>query len=219
MLKFQAMATSDSFVKFEKVDKSYDGEILVVKDLNVDIPQGEFLTMLGPSGSGKTTLANLIAGIYMPDAGQISYICREGKKYDSRKYQTHIGYVTQDIYLFHGTVRDNILAGRDLESSALWELLKHVGANKFVQEMGGLDAELVEAGRSLSGGQRRRLGIARALASGAEIVILDEITAGLDELNRKSIYELVERIAKDHIIIWIGHEQWRPSCSDEYRFE
>ena len=65
------MATSDSFVKFEKVDKSYDGEVLVVKDLNVDIPKGEFLTMLGPSGSGKTTVLMMLAGFETPTGGEI----------------------------------------------------------------------------------------------------------------------------------------------------
>ena len=101
------MATSESFVKFEKVDKSYDGEVLVVKDLNVDIPKGEFLTMLGPSGSGKTTTLMMLAGFETPTSGEI-YL--DGEAINKiPPYKRGIGMVFQNYALFpHMTVKENL---------------------------------------------------------------------------------------------------------------
>ena len=101
------MATSDSFVKFDKVDKSYDGEVLVVQDLNVDIPKGEFLTMLGPSGSGKTTTLMMLAGFETPTGGEI-YL--DGEAINKiPPYKRGIGMVFQNYALFpHMTVNENL---------------------------------------------------------------------------------------------------------------
>ena len=101
------MSNSDSFVKFEKVDKSYDGEILVVKDLNLDVPKGEFLTMLGPSGSGKTTVLMMLAGFETPTSGEI-YL--DGNPISSiPPNQRGIGMVFQNYALFpHMTVKENL---------------------------------------------------------------------------------------------------------------
>ncbi len=120
------MSSKDSFVKFEKVDKSYDGEILVVKDLNVDVPQGEFLTLLGPSGSGKTTTLMMLAGFETPTSGEI-YL--EGEPISSiPPYKRGIGMVFQNYALFpHMTVNENLsfpLEVRKLSKSDIEEKVK-----------------------------------------------------------------------------------------------
>ena len=120
------MGSSESFVKFDKVDKSYDGEILVVKDLNVDIPQGEFLTMLGPSGSGKTTTLMMLAGFETPTSGEI-YL--EGEAINKiPPYKRGIGMVFQNYALFpHMTVNENLafpLEVRKLNKSEIKEKVK-----------------------------------------------------------------------------------------------
>jgi len=121
------MSNSDSFVRFEKVDKSYDGEILVVKDLNLDVPKGEFLTILGPSGSGKTTVLMMLAGFETPTSGEI-YL--DGNPISSiPPNQRGIGMVFQNYALFpHMTVKENLefpLEVRKMKKSVIDEKVSH----------------------------------------------------------------------------------------------
>ncbi len=180
---------------------------VLVPCVNAIASVGTPLTIRGPSGSGKTTTANLIAGIFSPSSGAVEYMGVSGRKYDATQFKARIGYVTQDIVTFHGTVRDNLMPsdGRSTDDE-FWLILSQVGASQFIRAAGGLDAVMAEAGRSLSGGERRRLGIARALTCQADIIILDEISNGLDDQLRDEIATLINEIAKSKIIIAITHE-------------
>jgi ATPase subunit of ABC transporter with duplicated ATPase domains len=115
--------------------------------------------------------------------------------------------VTQDIYLFRGSLRCNLAAGRDCTDEQIWAALEKVDAAEFVRTMGGLDIESAEAGRSLSGGQRRRLGIARILLSGSDILIFDEATAGLDQVNKSAVLSVIEKLSENYIVVIISHEE------------
>ena len=119
------MTTSESFVRFDKVDKSYDGEILVVKDLNLDVPKGEFLTMLGPSGSGKTTVLMMLAGFETPTSGEI-YL--DGEPISSiPPYKRGIGMVFQNYALFpHMTVNENLAFPLEVRNIELFFIFKKV---------------------------------------------------------------------------------------------
>ena len=193
-------------VGIRKVTYSYDQK-KVIDGVSLTVIKGAPLVLIGSSGTGKTTLANLIAGLYFPEAGDVVYTgAATGADYPSIQFRARVGYVTQDIYLFQGSLRSNLASGKTLDDEAIWKVLEQVGAADFVRALGGLEAESAEAGRSLSGGQRRRLGIARVLLSECDILIFDEITAGLDQQNRATIFSLIEDLAKSNIVIFITHE-------------
>jgi ATP-binding cassette subfamily C protein len=193
-------------IEVDKVSYAY-GENIVIKDVTFTAKKGVPLVLQGSSGKGKTTLANLMAGFYYPSTGKLFYIGAHGTKYDSINYHPYVGFVTQDIYLFGGDLRNNLTAGRDRTDEQIWMALDQVDAAEFVKTIGGLDTESAEAGRSLSGGQRRRLGIARVLLSDSDILIFDEVTAGLDSKNKTAVLDVVERLSKSYIVVIVSHEK------------
>ena len=132
------------------------GDHNVIKSTNINAVVGSPLLLSGRSGKGKTTLANLIAGLYMPNTGNVIYQGASGKEYISSQYHAHVGFVTQDIYLFGGSLRSNLLSGRNYSEKEIWATLDQVEASDFVRHLGGLDVNITEAGRSLSGGQSPR---------------------------------------------------------------
>ena len=199
------MGSSESFVKFDKVDKSYDGETLVVKDLNVDIPKGEFLTMLGPSGSGKTTTLMMLAGFETPTGGEIYLEGEAINKIPPNK--RGIGMVFQNYALFpHLTVNENLafpLEVRKLNKSDIEEKVKKT-----------LDmVELGEFGNrmplQLSGGQQQRVALARSLVFEPRLVLMDEPLGALDKKLREQMqYEIKhihERIGIT--VVYVTHDQ------------
>ena len=170
---------------------------------------GTPLIIKGPSGAGKTTIANLIAGIYKPHLGKIWYTGESGRDYSALEYKPRVGYVTQDVHLFHGTIRDNLFsAGQATNGSVndIWKYLRQAGAEGFVENLGGIDAEITEAGRSLSGGEKRRIGIARVLTKEPDILILDEVTSGLDAEMRSELIYTINNLSRQMVVIMITHE-------------
>jgi len=199
------MATSDSFVKFEKVDKSYDGEILVVKDLNVDIPKGEFLTMLGPSGSGKTTTLMMLAGFETPTGGEI-YL--DGEAINKiPPYKRGIGMVFQNYALFpHMTVNENLafpLEVRKLNKSDVEDKVKKA---LDMVELGAFGNRMP---LQLSGGHQQRVALARALVFEPRLVLMDEPLGALDKKLREQMqYEIKHIHEKIGItVVYVTHDQ------------
>ena len=199
-------------------DLSYSyGVNKVIENITLSANIGKLLNISGQSGKGKTTLINIIAGLYSPESGRVIYEGISGKKYLSNNFHGNVGYVTQDVHLFGGSLRSNLLAGRNVSDKEIWSVLDKVGASDFVKEMGGIDIETLEAGRSLSGGQKRRLGIARVLISGCNILILDEITSGLDKINKDAIFLLLKELSKSNVVIIISHESLGLLNYDEFK--
>lgn len=178
----------------------------IINQLDLTITKEKPLVIRGPSGSGKTTIANIIASIHPPHQGEVIYFGEKGESYNATQFKPRVGYVTQDIYLFHGTVRQNLSNGHPVDDSTLWSCLDRVGAANFVRSIGGLEAPIVESGKSLSGGERRRLGIARALVENPDFMIFDEVTAGLDDYNRTIVHEAILHVAENALVIIITHE-------------
>lgn len=179
----------------------------VIDNISLEAKIGQPLLISGPSGSGKTTLANIIAGVYSPQNGKVIYHDASGKSYNSEHYKTRIGYVTQDIHLFHGSIKDNLVfSDMEIENNFVRECLKKAGADDFIKEIGGIEATIAEAGRSLSGGEKRRLGIARVLTRTPDILVLDEVTAGLDHRKKSELIKTIKELAKDFVIIIIAHD-------------
>lgn len=179
----------------------------VLNNINLSVTKGFPLLLTGRSGKGKTTIGNLIAGLFYPSSGELMYKGASGKSYLSSKYRANIGFVTQDIYLFQGTLRSNLIGNKKYTDKEIWSVLKQVDIFNFVKKIGGLETQTAEAGRSLSGGQRRRLGIARALLSGCDILIFDEILSGLDKKNKIAITKLINELSYRKILIMISHDK------------
>ena len=199
------MTTSESFVKFKKVDKSYDGEVLVVKDLNLDIPKGEFITMLGPSGSGKTTCLMMLAGFETPTGGEIYLEGEAINKIPPNK--RGIGMVFQNYALFpHLTVNENLafpLEVRKLNKSDIEEKVKKT-----------LDmVELGEFGNrmplQLSGGQQQRVALARSLVFEPRLVLMDEPLGALDKKLREQMQYEIKHIHEQIgiTVVYVTHDQ------------
>jgi ABC-type multidrug transport system fused ATPase/permease subunit len=201
----QAIDEQVAGIEASSINYSYD-TLLVIDMVSLKVKRREPLVLSGRSGKGKTTLANLLAGLYVPEAGEIVYIGESGRRYSGNQYYAKVGFVTQDIYLFQGTLRENLTAGRNCAEAEVWEILEQVDAADFVRQLGGLDTESVEAGRALSGGQRRRLGVARVLLSGADVLIFDEVTAGLDQANKTAVISVIERLSEQYVIVLISHD-------------
>jgi putative spermidine/putrescine transport system ATP-binding protein len=197
--------SSESFVKFEKVDKSYDGEILVVKDLNVDIPKGEFLTMLGPSGSGKTTTLMMLAGFETPTNGEI-YL--DGDAISSiPPYKRGIGMVFQNYALFpHMTVNENLsfpLEVRKMNKSEIQEKVKKALSMVELQDFGN------RMPMQLSGGQQQRVALARALVFEPRLVLMDEPLGALDKKLREQMQYEIKHIHENIgiTVVYVTHDQ------------
>ena len=199
------MATSDSFVKFDKVDKSYDGEVLVVKDLNVDIPKGEFLTMLGPSGSGKTTTLMMLAGFETPTGGEI-YL--DGEAINKiPPYKRGIGMVFQNYALFpHMTVQENLSFPLEVRKFSKTEVTEKVTKALDMVELGNFGTRFPA---QLSGGQQQRVALARALVFEPQLVLMDEPLGALDKKLREQMQYEIKHIHEQIgiTVVYVTHDQ------------
>ena len=198
---------NETVIRFEHVSKTY-GEHQVLADFNLEIKKGEFLTIIGTSGSGKTTVLKLINGLLAPTYGSVYVNGKDIIKEDQTLLRRNIGYVIQGIGLFpHMTIRKNIayvpslLNHRDKEKTkrAVERLIRVVGLE---QEM--LDRHPAE----LSGGQRPRVGIARAVAANPNILLMDEPFGAVDEITRKMLQNEIIRIHKERgvTIVFVTHD-------------
>ena len=199
------MSEKDSFVKFEKVDKSYDGEVLVVKDLNLDVPKGEFLTMLGPSGSGKTTVLMMLAGFETPTSGEI-YL--DGNPISSiPPNKRGIGMVFQNYALFpHMTVKENLAFPLEVRKMQKSEIDEKVGNALEMVELQDFGNRMP---LQLSGGQQQRVALARSLVFEPRLVLMDEPLGALDKNLREQMqYEIKHIHEKIGItVVYVTHDQ------------
>ena len=199
------MAKNNEFVKFDKVDKSYDGKVLVVKDLNLDIAEGEFITMLGPSGSGKTTCLMMLAGFETPTNGEI-YL--DGNPISNiPPHKRGIGMVFQNYALFpHMTVYENLAFplrvrkfSKDETDKKVENALSMVSLTGFANRMPA----------QLSGGQQQRVAVARALVFDPAVVLMDEPLGALDKNLRESMQYEIKHIHESIgvTVVYVTHDQ------------
>tara|TARA_B100000989_G_scaffold44258_1_gene28188 strand:+ start:1537 stop:2622 length:1086 start_codon:yes stop_codon:yes gene_type:complete len=199
------MSKNKEFVKFEKVDKSYDGKLLVVKDLNLDISEGEFITMLGPSGSGKTTCLMMLAGFETPTNGEI-YLDKNPIS-NIPPHKRGIGMVFQNYALFpHMTVYENLAfplrvrkMSKDKADKKIDKALSMVSLSGFENRMPG----------QLSGGQQQRVAVARALVFDPSVVLMDEPLGALDKNLRESMQYEIKHIHENIgvTVVYVTHDQ------------
>ncbi len=181
----------------------------VFENLNITIKHNESIALTGPSGAGKSTLADLVAGLLIPDSGDI--ICDGQPLTDNNRiaWRDTIAYVTQEVFLFHDTVRNNLSwVKQEATEGELWHVLETAAAKEFIEKLpNGLDTIIGDRGIRLSGGERQRLAIARALLSNPQLLILDEATSALDHENEKKIQETLERLQGKLTVIVIAHRE------------
>lgn len=193
---------------FEKVSFRYNpDEPQVVKNINVKFAPGVMVGIVGPSGSGKSTLVKLLQRMYDLEEGRIFVDNIDISKYNPAAYRRQIGTVLQDNYLFCGTVRENIAIGRPGATMEEVERAARMsGAHDFIVQMkAGYDTIIGERGDSLSGGQRQKIAISRAMLVNPRILIFDEATSALDALSEKEVLEAIQKVRKNRTVLMIAH--------------
>jgi ATP-binding cassette, subfamily B, bacterial PglK len=205
-------------IKLENISFYYDQNKIILEDINLLIPIGSKVAILGPSGCGKTTLIDIILGLLPPIEGAIKI---DGISLDeSNIFHWHkkIGYIPQSIYLFEGTVLENVVCGRKENKDKVIEALQKAKIYDFLLTKEGLDTNVGENGVMLSGGQKQRIGIARAFYGNPQILILDEATSALDKNIEQEIMKEIFEYGQNLTIIIITHrEYFLENCDLLYR--
>lgn len=179
-----------------------------VEDINFQIKQGETVAFVGPSGSGKTTLVKLLVGLYPPAEGEIKYNGINSKNIDLLELRKQLGFVTQDAQLFSGTIRENLLfVMPDASDSEILDALQRASCNNLLARAdNGLDSTIGEGGIKISGGEKQRLSIARAILRNPNLLIFDEATSALDSITEEEINQTIRKISdQNRITVLIAH--------------
>lgn len=214
----------ENVISVEELSFAYpEIEKQVLNNISFSIPKGKFVGIVGPSGAGKTTFVDILLGLLPPSKGKISV---DGKNIydDIRTWQANLAYVPQSIYLIDGTIRENIALGvdeKEIDDVLINKVLHMAELYDFVQELpAGIDTTVGERGVKLSGGQRRRIGIARALYYQPQVLVLDEATSALDNETEKSITDTILKLKGQITIIAVAHRLTTlAQCDFKVKFE
>ena len=194
-------------IVFDQVNFSYDKSNPVLKDISFTIPQGSRTAIVGPSGSGKTTIINLLSRFYDIDSGAIRLGGKDIREYKVEKLLKNLSLVFQDVYLFQDTIENNIrFANPQASHEEVVAAAKKAHCHNFIMALpDGYNTMVGEGGSSLSGGEKQRVSIARALLKNAPIILLDEATSSVDPENEYEILAAIEELSKGHTVISIAH--------------
>jgi ATP-binding cassette subfamily C protein LapB len=181
--------------------------VKILNNISLQIKAGEKVGLIGPIGSGKTTLGKLLLGLYQPLSGMVSVDGTDIRQIDPADLRHSVGYVSQDITLFRGTIRDNIIMGtHDVEDSTILRVAELTGVNEFVKKHSmGFDMEVGELGRGLSGGQRQCVALARAMILSPPVLVLDEPTSNMDNKTEVLLRDNLSKVIANKTMILITH--------------
>jgi ATP-binding cassette subfamily B protein len=202
-----ALQITNAQVEFDDVRFSYRPNEITIRGMTFSIEPGKMTALVGPSGGGKSTVLNLLLRFYEPDSGSIRIDGQTIADHSRRSLRRQIAYVGQDVFLFHGTIRDNIAVGKpDASEDEVVAAAKAAHAHEFIMNFpAGYDTAAGERGLQLSGGERQRIAIARALIKDARIILLDEATASLDSESERLVQDAMARLCEDRTTIAIAH--------------
>jgi len=193
-------------LELKKITFGYKENINTLKNISLNIKKNQKIGIVGTSGAGKSSLLDIIGGIIHPTSGNILVDGQEINSNNIRSWRSLIGYIPQSVYLFDGSISENISMFHTLDIKKVKECLKAVNLLDFVEKNGGINIQVGESGIALSGGQKQRIGIARALYNNAEIFLLDEATSSLDKKNAKQIISEILAISSNKTVIAISHD-------------
>ncbi|MFT2010384.1 ABC transporter ATP-binding protein [Pontibacter sp. 13R65] len=200
-------ATIRGDISFQNVWFAYQDEEWVLRNISFDMKAGETVAFVGATGAGKTSVINLLNRFYEINSGHIFIDGHDLKEYDLGALRHHIGVVLQDVFLFSGTIADNIsLGNKNITEEQMWQAADLVGARKFIERLpGGLHYPVMERGATLSGGQRQLISFVRAMVYNPQIIILDEATSSVDSETEELIQYAIEQLMRGRTSIVIAH--------------
>ena len=209
--------STDGSVTFDHVEFYYEPDRQILKDVSFRLKSGDCIAIVGPSGSGKSTMINLIPRLYDAVSGTITFGGIDVKKLDLHFLRDHVGIVSQETYLFNGTIRDNLLYARsDATEQELIEACKKANIYDFISaQEKGLDTMVGNRGLKLSGGEKQRISIARVLLKDPALLIFDEATSALDSISEQKIQEAIEPLIQSRTSILIAHRLSTILAADE----
>ncbi|MFG1485689.1 ABC transporter ATP-binding protein [Halobacteriovorax sp. RZ-2] len=192
-------------ISFKNLDFSY-GDHQVINDLSFDINKGEKVALVGLSGSGKSTLINVLLGLYPVKKGSYKIDGADSSEFTLKSLRHYFGLVSQDIFLFNTTVRENLTLGKEVSEAQIEEALKVAHATDYINELpSGLETVIGDRGLRLSGGQAQRLTIARAYLQNNDVFLFDEATSALDNESEKVVQQSLNELAKNKTVVAVAH--------------
>ena len=193
-------------IEVKNVSFSYKPNKIILHDVSLEIYKGEKVAFIGKSGEGKSTLVDIIIGLYRPQNGEIRVDSTLLNDKNLISWRRKIGYIPQQIYLFDGTIAENVAMEKEMDRKRIIEVLKQAEIWDFLKtQHEGLETKVGENGLKLSGGQKQRVGIARALYGNPEVLVLDEATSALDTKTEGKIMETIYKISEEKTLIIIAH--------------
>ena len=204
-------------VEFKHVSFSYDKERQILKDVNFKLESGHSVAIVGPSGSGKSTMINLIPRLYDVTGGMVKFDGFDVRQLDLNFLRSSVGIVSQETYLFNGTIRENLLYARpDATEEQMIEACRKANIYDFIEKQElGLDAMVGNRGLKLSGGEKQRISIARVLLKDPALLIFDEATSALDSISERKIQDAIDPIIESRTSILIAHRLSTILAADE----
>ena len=202
---------------FDHVNFSYDGDRQILKDISFTLHSGDCVAIVGPSGSGKSTIVNLIPRLWDVTGGSVSFDGKDVRDWTLHSLRSEVGVVTQETYLFNGTIRENLLYARpDATEEEMIQACRQANIYDFIERQpDGLDTMVGNRGLKLSGGEKQRISIARALLKDPALLIFDEATSALDSISEAAIQAAINPLIEERTSILIAHRLSTILAADE----